>query len=283
MPTLPPLPRTLTEPLVANALREDFGRAGDITTDAIISPTKKLTAKLNARQAGTLAGMDMARLAFELVDPKLKITQHKKDGTRLKKGDVALTITGAARSILMAERVALNFACHLSGIASATADFTAQTKGTRAHIVCTRKTTPGLRSIEKHAVRLGGGKNHRYGLDDAILIKDNHIAAVGSISKALDKAVSFAGHMTKILIEVDTLKQLDEVISHGGADNVMLDNMSLDQMRDAVARINGAMKVEASGNVTQERVSDIAQTGVDYISSGWITNSAPNLDLGLDF
>lgn len=283
MPTLPPMPRTMIEPLVADALREDFGRAGDITTDAIISPTKKLTAKLNARQAGTLAGMDMARLAFELVDPKLKITQSKNDGTRLKKGDIALTIVGSARSILMAERVALNFACHLSGIASATADFVAQTKGTSAHIVCTRKTTPGLRTIEKRAVRLGGGKNHRYGLDDAILIKDNHIAAVGSISKALDKAVAFAGHMTKILIEVDTLKQLDEVIKHGGADNVMLDNMSLDQMRDAVARINGKMQIEASGNVTLERVSDIAKTGVDYISSGWITNSAPNLDLGLDF
>ncbi|MCH8952023.1 MAG: carboxylating nicotinate-nucleotide diphosphorylase [Proteobacteria bacterium] len=224
---------------------------------------------------------DAARIAFELVDPALEISSDKADGDRLAPGDVLLSVSGAARAILAAERVALNFACRLSGIASATRAIADAIAHTRATIVCTRKTTPGLRVFEKRAVRAGGGGNHRWGLDDAMLIKDNHIAAGGGI-RVLARARAQAGHMMKIEIEVDTLDQLAEVLEAGGADNVLLDNMGPETLRQAVAMNAGRLALEASGRITLETAPAIAETGVDYLSAGWLTHSAGILDIGLD-
>lgn len=273
----------LIEPIVRNALQEDLGLAGDITTLATVPADKTAQATLNARTQGTLSGLLCAKLAFTVVDPTLEITVHIQDGEAVTAGSRIMTITGSARSILAAERVALNFLGHLSGIATTTADMVERISTTKARVVCTRKTTPGLRALEKQAVVHGGGFNHRFRLDDAILIKDNHIAAVGGcIKTVLDRAKAYVAHMTKIEIEVDTLEQLDAVIAHGGADNVLLDNMSIDMLREAVRRVNGTLATEASGNVSPETIQEIAKTGVDYISSGWLTHSSKNLDLGLD-
>jgi nicotinate-nucleotide pyrophosphorylase (carboxylating) len=279
----PPLPRVLTEPLVRAALVEDLGRAGDVTTDATIPPTVQATAAIVAREAGVAAGLDLARLAFDLVDPALQIEQPVADGAAIKPGAVLMRISGAARSILTAERVGLNFAGRLSGVATLTRRFADAIAHTEATIAATRKTTPLLRSVEKHAVRLGGGGAHRYGLDDAILIKDNHIAASGSIADALARARAYAGHMMKVEIEVDRLDQLDVVLAAGGADCVLLDNMDTATLREAVARIGGRLVAEASGGVTLATVAGIAETGVDLVSTGALTHSAPVLDLGLDF
>jgi nicotinate-nucleotide pyrophosphorylase (carboxylating) len=237
---------------------------------------------MRAREAGVAAGLDAARVAFELIDPALQISQDKADGDRVAPGDVLLTVSGEARAILSAERVALNFACHLSGIATATRQIADTIARTRATIICTRKTTPGLRMFEKRAVRAGGGGNHRWGLDDAMLIKDNHIAAAGGIGPVLARARAHAGHMMKIEIEVDTLEQLAEVLAVGGADNVLLDNMALATLRQAVAMNAGQLALEASGRITLETAAAIAETGVDYLSAGWLTHSARILDLGLD-
>jgi nicotinate-nucleotide pyrophosphorylase (carboxylating) len=281
--TPPPLPRVLTEPLVRAALLEDLGRAGDVTTDATIPPSLRAEAAIVARQAGVAAGLDIARLAFEIVDPALTITQPVADGGTLTPGTVLMTVQGSARSILTAERVALNFAGRLSGVATLTRRFADAIAHTQATIAATRKTTPLLRTVEKHAVRLGGGGAHRYGLDDAILIKDNHIAACGSIADALARARAYAGHMMKVEIEVDRLDQLDAVLAAGGADCVLLDNMDTATLREAVGRIDGRLVSEASGGVTLETVRGIAETGVDLVSTGALTHSAPVLDLGLDF
>jgi nicotinate-nucleotide pyrophosphorylase (carboxylating) len=272
----------LIEPVVRHALEEDLGRAGDITSNLILPANKKATVKLAARKPGTIAGLIAAECAFRLVDPALKFTVKVPDGSQAKAGAVLATIQGSARAILTAERVALNFAGHLSGIATATRALVDAVKGTKARIVCTRKTTPGLRVLEKYAVRCGGGFNHRFGLDDAILIKDNHIAAAGSIKTAVMRARAGIAHMTKIEVEVDTLAQLEQCLALG-VDTILLDNMPPDTLKRAVALTKGRAALEASGNITIQTVRAVAQTGVDYISSGAITHSAPNLDLGLDF
>ncbi|HTQ14949.1 MAG TPA: carboxylating nicotinate-nucleotide diphosphorylase [Rhizomicrobium sp.] len=272
----------LIEPVVRRALEEDLGRAGDLTSDLILPADEKAKVKLAARKTGTVAGLIAAECAFRLVDPSLKFAVKAPDGTRAKKGEVLATIEGHVRSILTAERVALNFAGRLSGVATATRALVDAAKGTKARIVCTRKTTPGLRVLEKYAVRCGGGYNHRFGLDDAVLVKDNHIAAAGSLRAAIERVRAGAGHMVRIEIEADTLEQLEEALALG-VDTVLLDNMSPAKLRRAVKMTAGRAVLEASGNVTLATVRGIAQTGVDYISSGAITHSAPNLDLGLDF
>jgi nicotinate-nucleotide pyrophosphorylase (carboxylating) len=272
----------LIEPIVLHALEEDLGRAGDITSDLIVPAKKKARARLVARKPGTIAGLIAAEAAFRFVDPDLKFTVMLPDGSQAKAGALVATIEGSARSILTAERVALNFTGHLSGVATATRALVDAVKGTKARIVDTRKTTPGLRALEKYAVRCGGGFNHRFGLDDAILIKDNHIAAAGSITKAVKAARAGIAHMTKIEIEVDTLKQLEEALKIG-VDTILPDNMSPETLRKAVAMAKGHAVLEASGNITLATVRAVAETGVDYISSGAITHSAPNLDVALDF
>ena len=279
----PQVPDILIEPLVRAALLEDLGPSGDVTTEAVIPTGLQYRARLNARTSGVISGMQLARLAFKLVDPGVTLHILRPDGARVESGDTVMEIEGAAASILMAERVALNFAGRLSGIASLTAAFVSETAGTRARITCTRKTTPGLRLVEKQAVRHGGGSPHRFGLSDAILIKDNHIAAAGGISAALSAARNVAGHMRRIEIEVDTLTQLDAVLETGGADVVLLDNMETETLRAAVAKVAGRLVTEASGNMSRARIAEVAATGVDFISVGALTHSAPVLDLGLDF
>jgi nicotinate-nucleotide pyrophosphorylase (carboxylating) len=272
----------LVDPIVAHALEEDLGRAGDITSDLIIPATKKARVKLVARKAGTIAGLICAESTFRFVDPNLKFDVRLPDGSQAKAGAVIATVEGSARSILTGERVSLNFTGHLSGIATATRALMDAVKGTKARIVETRKTTPGLRVLEKYAVRCGGGFNHRFGLDDAVLIKDNHIAAAGSIAKAVKAARAGTAHMVKIEVEVDTLKQLVEALKIG-VDTILLDNMPPETLRKAVAIAKGRAVLEASGNITLITVRSVAETGVDYISSGAITHSAPNLDVALDF
>ncbi|MGJ8597341.1 carboxylating nicotinate-nucleotide diphosphorylase [Sulfitobacter sp.] len=277
------VPDLIIEPVIRNALMEDLGSYGDVTTRAVIPAEMTYTAHLNARADAIVSGMKVARIAFHLVDPKLKITTHIADGNPCKDGQTLMTIEGSAASILSGERVALNFAGLLTGIASMTASFVAETAGTDARVTCTRKTTPGLRLLQKLAVLHGGGFNHRYSLSDAILIKDNHIAAAGGVRNVLEATKAHASHMMAVEIEVDRLDQLAEVLDVGGASVVLLDNMSNEMLREAVTLVNGRIKTEASGNVTKDRISSIAATGVDYISSGALTHSAPNVDLGLDF
>ena len=279
---LPPLHPLLIEPLVRAALVEDLGRAGDITTDAVVPADAEAEARFVARQGGVVAGLDLAALAFRLVDPRLDFRMLKGDGSAVEPGRMVAIVTGPARGILTAERTALNFVSRMSGIASATAAITAAIAGHKARIVCTRKTTPGLRAIEKYAVRAGGGANHRFGLDDAVLIKDNHIAIAGGVRPALERARAAIGHLVKIEIEVDTLRQLDEVLAVG-ADAVLLDNMDVATLAEAVEMVGGRMITEASGRVDVKSAPAIAGTGVDLISVGWLTHSAPILDIGLDF
>ena len=276
------LPQTLIDETVARALREDLGDAGDITSAATIPAEATAVAVIAARKPGVIAGVDCALAAFRLVDPNVSLGVSRDDRARVAAGDTVLTVEGRARSILSAERVALNFLGHLSGVASAAAALVDAVQGTNARIACTRKTTPGLRAFEKYAVRCGGGRNHRFGLYDAVMIKDNHIAASGGVAKALAAARAACGHMVKVEIEVDTLAQLEDALA-GGADVVLLDNMSTEDLKRAVTANQGRAVLEASGNVTLDTVRAIAETGVDVISSGWITHSAPNLDLGLDF
>lgn len=279
---LSPPHRLIIEPIVRTALLEDLGLAGDITSNAVIAADALSSVVLAAREYGVLAGLPAARLAVELVDPTLRFEQHLSDGTRLTPGDVIATISGSARALLTAERTALNFLGHLSGVATATAGLVEAVRGTKASIVCTRKTTPGLRALEKYAVRAGGGMNHRFALQDAVLIKDNHIAIVGSVSEAIRRARQNAGHMVKIEIEVDRLDQLAEVLEIG-VDAVLLDNMDPQTLREAVAMVAGRAITEASGRVTAASAPAIAASGVDLISVGWCTHSAPTLDIGMDF
>ncbi len=274
-------PRILLEPLVRTALVEDLGRAGDITSDATIDPGLAAEAQFTAREAGVVAGLPLAALAFELVDPRIQMRIEKPDGSTVAPGDVIARIGGPAGRILTGERVALNFLGHLSGVASATARIALAIAHTKARIVCTRKTTPGLRIAEKYAVRCGGGMNHRFGLDDAILIKDNHVALAGGVKPALERARAYAGHMVKIELEVDTLAQLKQALALG-VDAVLLDNMSLADLREAVAMVDGRALTEASGRINLQTAPAIAETGVDMMSAGWLTHSAAVLDIGLD-
>jgi nicotinate-nucleotide pyrophosphorylase (carboxylating) len=276
------LPHLLVEQAVRAGLLEDLGRAGDITSEAVIEADALASCALVAREAGVLAGLDFARTAFAMIDPAIKFEARIADSARLVPGDTIAKIDGPAKGILTAERVALNFLGPLSGIASATRGIADAIAHTEARITCTRKTTPGLRFAQKYAVRCGGGANHRFGLDDAILIKDNHIAIAGGIRAVLRTAKKHAGHLVKIEIEVDTLAQLAEALDEG-VDAVLLDNMSLDELRAAVEMIGGRAITEASGRVTPETAPAIAETGVDLISAGWLTHSVRVLDIGLDF
>ena len=279
---VPPLPTLMIEPLVRAALLEDLGRAGDITTDAIVPTSARAETALVARQTGVVAGLELALLAFRLVDPSIETVVEREDGSRLSPGQVIATITGPARGILTAERVALNFLSHLSGVASATASIVEAVREHRTRVTCTRKTMPGLRALQKYAVRVGGGSNHRFGLDDAVLIKDNHVAVAGGIKPAIEGARAAIGHLVKIEVEVDTLAQLEEALAVG-VDAVLLDNMSPEMLRPAVAMVARRAVTEASGRITPQTAPAVAATGVDLISIGWLTHSAPVLDIGLDY
>ncbi len=278
---LAPLPRIAYEDVVRDALREDLGAAGDLTSDAIVPSGARAVATLVARRAGTLAGLAPALLAFRLLDDGIAIDAERADGDGLTAGATIATVAGSACAILAAERTALNLLSHLSGIATLTAAYVAAAAPRPAAIVCTRKTTPGLRALEKYAVRAGGGENHRFGLYDAILIKDNHVAIAGGVAAAIGAARAHVGHLVKIEVEVDDLVQLREALD-AGADVVLLDNMSVETLAEAV-RINaGRARLEASGSVSLDNVAAIAATGVDLISVGRLTHSAPALDIGLD-
>jgi nicotinate-nucleotide pyrophosphorylase (carboxylating) len=267
---------------VQRALNEDLGRAGDITSMATIPEATHARAIMIARQAGVIAGLPLAVAIFQKLSPDLSIEAHFRDGATVAAGVQVLTISGPARAVLAGERTALNFVGRLSGIATLTADYVRHTAGSRLRICCTRKTTPGLRALEKYAVRCGGGFNHRFGLDDAILIKDNHIAVAGGVAAVLRRARAQVGHLVKIEIEVDTMAQLREVLDSGLADVVLLDNMDIAELTEAVNLAGGRVVLEASGGVTQDSISAIASTGVDYASSGALTHSAPNFDIALD-
>lgn len=277
-----PLAPAILERIVLNALDEDLGAAGDITSSTTVSKDVSATAELVARKSGVIAGLDAANHAFSLVDASLNIENRAADGDQLLAGDAVLRVSGNARAILAAERTALNFLGHLSGIATETRIMVNAVAHTKARICCTRKTTPGLRALEKYAVRCGGGFNHRFGLSDGVLIKDNHIVAAEGIAIALRNAKATAGHMVKIEAEVDRIDQIEEALD-GGADVIMLDNMNPNAMAEAVALIDGRAVVEASGSITIDTVGVVAESGVDVISVGWITHSAPCLDVGLDF
>ena len=278
---LSPLPDLLIDPVVRAALAEDLGRAGDVTAAACLPREQALTAVLAARRPGRISGLDCARLAMAALDPHTRFEIVIADGQDAEAGAVLARIHGDARAVLSAERVALNLLGRLSGVATLTRAYVQAIDGTAARIVCTRKTTPGLRALEKYAVRCGGGINHRFGLDDAILIKDNHVAACGGVGEALIRARAAAGHLMKIEVEVDSLDQLDEALLHQ-PDVIMLDNFALPDLQEAVRRVAGAVVLEASGGVTLQTVRAIAQTGVDAISVGALTHSAPVLDIGLD-
>jgi nicotinate-nucleotide pyrophosphorylase (carboxylating) len=280
--TLAFLPRLIVEPSVRAALLEDLGLAGDVTSTAVIPADHRSKLVMAARKPGVIAGLDAAEIAFQLVDPAISIIRHIEDGLAVKPGDVIATIEGPSRGLLTGERTALNFLGHLSGIATVTAGIVKAIEGTKASVVCTRKTTPGLRSLEKYAVRAGGGMNHRFALYDAVLIKDNHVAIAGGVAEAVRRAKARVGHMVKIEVEVDTLDQLREAI-RVGVDAVLLDNMEPDALREAVGIVAGRAITEASGGINPETAGIIAATGIDLLSTGWITHSAPSLDIGLDF
>lgn len=280
------LPEVLIEPVVRLALAEDLGRAGDVTAMACIPENARMKAAFAARKPGVLAGIDCVRLAVLAMDPRASVDLRSRDGDAFEAGDVLAVVEADARAFLSAERTALNLVGRLSGVATLTRTYVEAVAGTKARIADTRKTTPGLRALEKHAVACGGGINHRFGLDDAILIKDNHVAVCGGVAEAVRRARAFAPHLMKVEVEVDGLDQLDAVlalIDEGAApDVIMLDNFSLDDLRAAVARVAGRIVLEASGGVDLTTVRGIAETGVDVISVGALTHSAPVLDIGLD-
>jgi len=277
------IPDFLLEPLVRAALAEDLAPWGDATTRAVIPAGTRGRVEMRAREAGRVSGMQVAALAFRLISPELAVEIRRADGEACAAGDVLMTVAGEMAPILAAERVALNFAGRLSGIATLTAGFVAATAGSRARITCTRKTTPGLRLVEKAAVRHGGGASHRWGLGDAILVKDNHIAAAGGVRAVLAACRAARSHMMRVEIEVDRLDQLAEVLEEGGADCVLFDNMDTPTLARNVAMTAGRMVTEASGGMRLARIPEVAATGVDYISVGALTHSAPVLDIGLDW
>lgn len=276
-----PLYPLLYEPIVRRALEEDLGLAGDLTSDAVLPVGLKASAAVVARAAGRMAGLPAALSAFTLLDPSLEVQHQLADGEDAAQGQTVATVRGSARSILSAERTALNLLGRLCGIATLTRDLVALVAPHGAHVVCTRKTTPGLRVLEKYAVRCGGARNHRFALDDAVLIKDNHVALAGGIRPALERARQHVGHLVKIELEVDSLEQLEEALSLG-VDVVLLDNMPVDTLREAVKMAKGRAITEASGGITPATAAAIAATGVDLLSVGWLTHSAPALDVALD-
>jgi len=278
---VPGLPLIMVEPSVRAALLEDLGRAGDLTTDSIVPAEARTECAMVARQPGVVCGLDYALTAFRLIDPSIVVRVERPDGSRLNPGDLIATVTGSARGILTAERVALNFLGHLSGVASATRGIADAIAHTKASICCTRKTMPGLRIAQKYAVRVGGGSNHRFGLDDAVLIKDNHVAIAGGVRNAVQRAKAGVGHLVKIELEVDTLDQLREAMDLG-VDAVLLDNMGPETLREAVGVVAGRAITEASGRIRPETAPAIAEAGVDLLSAGWLTHSATVLDIGLD-
>lgn len=283
-PLPPELPSILIEDAVRDALREDLGRAGDVTTTATIPADARASVEIRTREAGVLSGIHVAAAAFQAMNAELVFKSEAKDGEHIELGQPVAHIEGTARAVLSAERVALNFLMHMSGIATYTARFASEITHTHAKVCCTRKTLPGLRAVEKYAVRCGGGSNHRFGLDDAILIKDNHIAVCGGVREAVEAARAYAGHLMSVEIEVDDLDQLREAVA-AGPDAVLLDNMSPDLLREGVTIVRKAdrpIAIEASGNVSLDTIKAIAETGVDYISTSKITMAAPTLDLGLD-
>ena len=282
---LVPLYPILYEPIVRRALEEDLGRAGDLTSDAVLPAGLRAQADVVARRAGRIAGLDASLAAFRLLDPEIEVMIRQGDGEDAEAGTVLATVRGPARTLLSAERTALNLLGRLCGIATATRDLVAVVAPHGAHVVCTRKTTPGLRALEKYAVRAGGGSNHRFGLDDAVLIKDNHVALAGGLRTAVERARAGVGHLVKIELEVDSLDQLREALDLG-VDVVLLDNMSLDELREAVRLVHrmegGKPLTEASGGIRPDTAAAIAATGVDLLSVGWLTHSAPALDVALD-
>ncbi len=276
-----PLPPLLVDGVLRAALAEDLGRAGDITTNATIPAEARATARIVARGSGVVAGLEAATRVFTLLDPDALVTLHTADGDPVAAGELLATVEGRTRALLTGERTCLNILGHLSGVATATARLVDLVHGTGARIADTRKTIPGLRALQKYAVRCGGGVNHRFGLDDAVLVKDNHIAAVGSLPAAVAAAGAAVGHTVRIEVEVDTLAQLQEALD-AGADAVLLDNMTLSELEKAVEIVGGRCVTEASGGITPDTVAAVAATGVDLISVGWLTHSAPQLDVGLD-
>lgn len=278
----PALDDVLLRPLVEAALTEDLGRRGDVTSQATIPADIQAKLEIKARQAGVICGMDLARLSFALVDPQIEFVAQVADGEWVDAGTVLASVRGNARHLLTAERTALNFMTHLSGIATDTRKIVDSVAEYAAQITCTRKTIPGLRIVQKYAVRCGGGRNHRLGLDDAILIKDNHIAIAGDIKTAIRQAQNFAGHLIPIEVEVDTLAQLEQALD-AGVSLVLLDNMSPEMLAQAVAMCKGRARTEASGGITPETVQAAAKTGVDFIAMGYLTHSTTALDIGLDF
>jgi nicotinate-nucleotide pyrophosphorylase (carboxylating) len=277
----PSLPEILYDDLVRRALAEDLGRAGDLTTDAIVPAELEGRAAVVARQAGRIAGLAPALHAFRLLDPASRAEICKPDGSDAKAGETVARVSARARALLTGERTALNVLGRLSGIATATRDVVARLSGLKARVACTRKTTPGLRALEKYAVRVGGGESHRYGLHDAVLVKDNHLAVAGGVGEAVRRARRHNGHLVKLEVEVDTLAQLDEALSVG-VDILLLDNMDLETLREAVRRCRGRALAEASGGIRLENVRAVAETGVDLVSLGWLTHSAPALDVAVD-
>ncbi|ESQ75589.1 carboxylating nicotinate-nucleotide diphosphorylase [Asticcacaulis sp. AC402] len=275
------LPDLLVEPVIKDALREDLGLAGDVTAQAVIAPNARFKAEFKAREDGISAGVDCARLAMSLMDPQARFEILLPDGSHVQPGAVIARVEGKARAILAAERVALNLLCHLSGVSTLTSKYVATVEGLKTKIACTRKTLPLLRALQKHAVKCGGGHNHRYGLDDAILIKDNHIAICGGVAQAMERAKAGVGHTMKIEIEVDSIAQLKQALPFG-PDVLLLDNFSLDMYAEAVKLAAGKTILEASGGVNLDTVRAIAEAGVDVISVGALTHSAPNFDIGLD-
>jgi len=276
-----PLPALAVDALVRAALAEDLGRAGDVTTDAIVGRAAHATAHLAARQAGVVAGLDLAEAAFRVLDPDVVVERACADGDRVAAGTTLATVRGRAHALLSAERTALNLVGHLSGVATATRRLVDLVAGTRARVVDTRKTTPGLRAAEKYAVRCGGGWNHRFGLDDAVLIKDNHLTVAGGITEAVRRVRAVAGHTVVVEVEVEDLAGVEEALACGvGA--LLLDNMPPDLLAEAVRLVDGRAVTEASGTITEATIAAVAASGVDLISVGWITHSAPALDVGLD-
>ena len=281
MTETPPLLPLLYEDVVRRALLEDLGRVGDITTDAIVPADRTARAVILARAAGRIAGVEPALHAFRLLDPGCRVDVRLRDGGDAAAGAVVARVEATARAVLAAERTALNLLGHLSGIATATRDVVARLRGLETRVADTRKTTPGLRALEKHAVRAGGGSSHRYGLDDAVLVKDNHVTLAGGIAEAVRRVRGSVGHMVKVEVEVETLSQLDEALA-AGAEAVLLDNMDLPTLREAVRRARGRAVTEASGGIRPENVREVAEAGVDLVSLGWLTHSAPALDVALD-